>query len=91
MATKVKDVVAPKHSDGSKDRKDWPPTPEDERMTENHTSDSITYNTPHATDHLDEIYEKAKRLKGLEPQRAKKLVADVLKQLKPRVKKLESL
>lgn len=91
MAKQIKDIIAPKHSDGSMDAKDTPPTPQDVKMTVKHTSQSIIYNKPHAVDHLDEAIEKAIRLRTYEPKMAKKLIGEVLKSIKPLVKKMEKI
>lgn len=84
-------AILSQNSDGSEDNKDVPPTPQDRAMTIDHTADSIVYNIPHARDHLDEIVEKAQRLKDYEPAKAKKLVKSVLKEMKPIMTKLGAI
>lgn len=88
---KTAKAILQDNSDGSADDTDVPPTPQDKAMTIDHTSDSIIYNVPHAKDHLDEIVEKAQRLKGYEPAKAKKLVKNVLKEMRPIMDKLEAI
>lgn len=84
-------AILNQNSDGSEDKKDVPPTPQDKAMTIDHTADSIVYNVPHAKDHLDEIVEKAQRLKDYEPAKAKKLVKSVLKEMRPIMSQLEKI
>ena len=78
----VKDALS-KHSDGSR----WqasdidPPTPADAKLRLKHVSDSIPYNTAHAVDHLDEIVEQLKKLKGVDLAKTRELAAGASKRV----------
>jgi hypothetical protein len=79
MAQNVKSLIK-KYSDaGATD--DMPPTPQDKKLRDKHISDSVPYNTAHATDHMEEIVNQLKKLKPVNPSLAAKLARQASKKL----------
>jgi len=60
---------------------DVPPTPMDAKMTDKHASQSVTYNMSHFTDHAMGAVTSLKRVKMVNPKKAKALANSAANQM----------